>query len=101
MSGRAILHEAMQSPKIAAVVSAATTTTGAGTIFDWIPDDIGKLATVMGLMLSVILIRVHLKMLEKINLENEAMRAEKEERLRVAAERKVKGEPVRRDYDAN
>ena len=89
MNGREIAQELIHNPKFAAAVSAATTTTGAGTIFDWIPDDIGKLATLVGLLLSILLIRVHLKMLEKINLENAAMREEREERLQVAAERKL------------
>lgn len=49
------------SPKVAGVVSAATTTTGLSTVFELIPDDIGKLATVIGIILSAVLIYTHLK----------------------------------------
>lgn len=66
-----------QSPKVAAVVSAVTTGTGAGTILDWIPNDIGKLATVVGIVLSCVLIWVHVINLKKAQLELETLRAEK------------------------
>lgn len=50
---------AMQSPKIAMAVSGGTITTGASTWLDMIPDDIGKLATMAGLLLSSVLIYNH------------------------------------------
>jgi hypothetical protein len=96
MSGKEIIHQLVESPKVAAIVSAATTTTGAGTIFDIIPDDIGKLATLVGIILTIILIRVHLLSLEKTKMEVEKMR---NDRIQAAIERKTKGEPVRRVSD--
>lgn len=96
MIGKEIIQQLAESPKVAAIVSAATTTTGAGTIFDIIPDDIGKLATLAGIILTVILIRVHLLSLEKTKMEVEKMR---NERIQAAIERKAKGESVRRLND--
>ena len=66
--------EIIHSPKVAAAVSAATTGTGLGSVLDLIPNDIGKLATLVGIILSVVLIRIHLlelSMLKKKNAEYE------------------------------
>ena len=52
----------MSSP-ITTATSAATatltTSSGIATVLQWIPDDIGKLATLVGLILSAVLIRYH------------------------------------------
>jgi N-acyl-L-homoserine lactone synthetase len=52
----------MSSP-ITTATSAATatltTSSGIATVLQWIPDDIGKLATLVGLVLSAVLIRYH------------------------------------------
>ena len=48
------LTHALQNSKIAAFVSAGTGATGTMTMFDWIPGDIGKLASLIGLILSII-----------------------------------------------
>jgi hypothetical protein len=53
--------ELVQSAKIATGVSAATTTSGIATVLEWIPTDIGKLATLIGLILSTVLIFTHWK----------------------------------------
>ncbi len=45
--------------KLAATVAATTVSTGVSTWFDLIPDDIGKLASLAGLVLTVILIVIH------------------------------------------
>ena len=55
------LTSATQSIKIAASTSAATMTTGAATWLDWIPTDIGKLASLIGLALSIVLINGAIK----------------------------------------
>ena len=68
---RDTIQHLITSPKTAAVISTATTSTGLGTVLEWIPDSIGKLATLIGIILSVILIRVHLASLKKVNLEIE------------------------------
>jgi hypothetical protein len=50
-----------QDVKTGATVAGGTTATGVGTWFEYIPSDIGKLATVIGLVLSLVLIYVHLR----------------------------------------
>lgn len=68
------------SIKTAVITGAATTGTGVGTWFDVIPDDIGKLAALVGVILTSVLIVVHVTKLifdfKKCKLEIELMRAE-------------------------
>ncbi len=45
--------------KTAFAVAGATTATGVGSLLDWIPDDIGKAATLIGIILSLVLIFTH------------------------------------------
>lgn len=78
MSIRETASELAHNPKVAAAVASVTTGTGAGTILDFIPDDIGKLATLVGLVLSVILIRTHLIGLKNVKTESEINKIEKE-----------------------
>lgn len=72
---------ATTSAKTATAVAAVTTTTGVSTWLSWIPDEVGKLATVCGAVLSVVLIRVHLTSLEKLRTEIAIMRTKEDERL--------------------
>lgn len=58
---RDIVDQLSTSPKIALAVSTATAGTGGGTVIDLIPDDIGKLASLVGIILSVVLIYTHLR----------------------------------------
>lgn len=51
-----MVSDVLTSPKLAGSVSLGTTATGAATWLSWIPDDIGKLATVVGIALSLVLI---------------------------------------------
>lgn len=55
------IQQISQSAKIAAATSGATAGTGALTWLEWIPSDIGKLATLIGLTLSIVLIYTHIK----------------------------------------
>ena len=50
------LAEVAQSPKVGTAVAAGTSTSGLGTFLDLIPNDIGKLATLVGIVLSMVLI---------------------------------------------
>jgi len=50
----------IQDVRVGGVVATATTGTGIGTVLEWIPDDIGKLAVLVGIILSSILIFSHL-----------------------------------------
>ena len=54
------VSEAVTSVKTAGAVAAATITTGLSTWIDLIPDNIGKLASLAGLLLSFVLICVHI-----------------------------------------
>ena len=54
-----VAQEVASNPKIASVIAGSTAGTGMGTILDLIPDDIGKLATLIGIILSSVLIYTH------------------------------------------
>jgi len=69
MNVKEIAHEIINSPKVATIVVGSTAGTGAGSILDWIPDDIGKLAVLISIILSMVLIPVHLVKLKKERLE--------------------------------
>ena len=90
-------------PSVGGVVAAVTTTSGLGLVLNYIPDDIGKLATLVGIILSTVLIRNHLRKgqadLEKTQLEINALRAKEEEREEAARLRKLSGSPTRREDD--
>ena len=72
------IQQISQSAKIAAATSATTFGTGTATWLEWIPTDIGKLATVIGITLSTVLIYTHIKKLgrdkEKHELEMDILR---------------------------
>ena len=74
------LRDVATDPRLAYPVSAATTATG--TFFDMIPSDIGKLATLVGIALSIVLIYTHLRKgrieYKKIQLEMELLRMQRE-----------------------
>lgn len=50
------LTDVIQNTVIAVSTSVVTVTTGTATWLDWIPIDIGKLASLIGLVLSIVLI---------------------------------------------
>lgn len=54
-----LLGRILTDAKTAIGASAATITTGTATSLQWIPDDIGKLATLLGVILTSILIITH------------------------------------------
>lgn len=53
-------HEILNQTKVAVTAAVTTISSGIGMIFDLIPDDIGKLATLVGIVLSSVLIRNHI-----------------------------------------
>lgn len=55
------IQQISESAKVAAATSATTAGSGMATWLEWIPSDIGKLATLIGLTLSIVLIYTHLK----------------------------------------
>ena len=64
--------------KTAIVVAAGSVSSGLGTVFNLIPDDIGNLATLTGIILSSVLIYTHWRKgrieYEKTRLEIELMK---------------------------
>lgn len=68
------------SPKVATGIVAATTGSGVGTWLDWIPNDIGKLASLVGIVLSLVLIAVHVTVFRKHRLELEMLKEEQRKR---------------------
>ncbi len=50
------VKELIVNPKTVAAVSTATTSSGLSTWFEWIPSDIGKVAVVIGILLSSVLL---------------------------------------------
>lgn len=63
--------EVLQNPKTGVAVSTTTTGSGLGTVLDLIPNDIGKLATVVGILLSLTIIYVHIARLRMDKQRNE------------------------------
>lgn len=53
----AIMHDI----KVGSSIAVATFSSGTATFLHWIPPEVGKLATLIGIFLSVVLIYVHLK----------------------------------------
>jgi hypothetical protein len=70
---RDIFTMLMEGPKTAVAVSLSTATTGGLQWFDLIPDDIGKLASFVGVVLTIVLIVNHIR---RGNLEVRKLRAE-------------------------
>jgi len=91
------VKELMADPRIGAAVASGTV--GTGTIIDLIPDGIGKVSMLIGMILSILLIRVHYANLQKIKMEVGIMKRKEEERLEAARLRKEEGQPLRREED--
>jgi len=93
----------LQNAKIAGGVAAATTGTGLGTILDLIPDDIGKLATLVGAILAAVLIYTHLRRMQldrrKILLEIAILEQRETERRQAIEARLRQGGELRREED--
>lgn len=66
--------------KVGIVTAASTTGSGIGTVLNWIPDDIGKLATLVGLIVSCIVGYAHWRLAQKTKTETELLRKELHDR---------------------
>lgn len=85
---------ASQNVKLAASTSLATATTGTITWLEWIPSDIGKLATLIGIALSTILIYTHIKKAQRdkeLHIIEMAKKQLELEQLRARARRNEEG----------
>ena len=82
MSVKNMLREIVQDPKIASMVSTMTTGAGLAAILDLIPNNIGKLATLVGVVLSLVLIYTHWRKgrieYKKIQLEIDLLKKNQE-----------------------
>jgi hypothetical protein len=76
MGWQEVSHEVIQHPKTGAVVASATTSTWLAWLLDLIPDDIAKLAAVVGIFLSCTLIYVHWLRAMKVRLEIQLLKAQ-------------------------
>jgi len=103
MSVKESMQQLVANPKIASGVSAMTTGTVLGTFLALIPDDIGKLATLVGVILSLVLIYTHWRKgrieYQKAQLEILILEEKEAERIEAANKRKRAGEPTRRRED--
>lgn len=77
------LVELASNPKVATGVVAGTTSTGVGTWLYWIPNDIGKLASLVGIILSIVLIAVHVTVFRKHAIELEILKEEQKSRRKT------------------
>ena len=89
--GKEALEQIATSPKTGALIASATTTTGLGTFLDWIPTDIGKLATLVGILLSIVLIYTHVLSVKKTRLEILILEEKEAERIEAANRRNRRG----------
>jgi hypothetical protein len=80
VSAKEQLMQYATSVKAAAITGTATTGAGVSTWFDVIPDDIGKLASLIGICLTAVLIVFHIRKgmldIKKTQLEIELIKAE-------------------------
>lgn len=80
------INHTINSVKLAWTSAVTTLGVGLGTIMEFIPDDIGKLASVFGIVLTTILIVNHWRMAplnrENKRLETENKRLENEKLMR-------------------
>lgn len=86
MNAKEVLIEIAQNPKTGHAVAGGTLTNGIGYVLGMIPDDIGKLGTIIGALLSATLIYVHIGKF-RADMKSRALADEKSkievERLRL------------------
>lgn len=63
-------------------VAAATVVSGAGQWMNWVPDDIGKLATLLGVILTIVMIAVQVNKVIWDNKKNKNFLIEQELRIK-------------------
>lgn len=82
MSVKEQILSAASNTKAGATIAAVTTGTGVGSTFEYIPDDIGKIAAVIGIILSTVICRLHLVNIKKIKLEMKILRQREADRIK-------------------
>ncbi len=89
----------MNDVKVAATVALSAMGTGLSMFLALIPNDIGKLASLVAIVLTAVLIRNHLRNGRKLQLEIRALQAAEEERKEQAEDRRRQGLPTQRVDD--
>lgn len=74
---KSVASEVLHSQAVGGSVVVGTIWTWCASLLDYIPDDIGKLASVLSMILVIVLIRAHLANTKKTNLEIEALEKKK------------------------
>ena len=64
----------LESPPVGHAVAGGTLTTGVATWLNLIPNEIGKLATLVGIVLSLVLIVMHIRKMRHDSAESELRR---------------------------
>jgi len=93
------LVEQIGTPKLGASVSAATTSAGVGTMWGWLPQDIGEVAALVGIALSCVMIYATVLKIKRERLELRDLASKEAERIAAAEWRKVRGLPLMRGDD--
>lgn len=88
--------DAVQNPKLGAAVGAATAATG--TFLDWLPDSvISKLAAILGILLTIVLIVVQVRKYRSLVLEEKIKSIQLEQILAPAEFQQVQQEVDQRE----
>jgi len=77
---KSVLAGMATSPKTAIALGSATAASGLSTVLEWIPNDIGKLASAMGALLSFVLI-IYWLVCIRIKITESRIINEKERRM--------------------
>lgn len=98
-----MIQEIANNPKTGHVVGTVTAAIGSSTWFGWIPDDIGKGGTLVGIVLSLALIINHTRKeiheSKRRQLELRILEADADKKEAEVKARKVAGLPTRRIDD--
>ena len=94
------VQNVVENTKVIGTVSTATTAAGLGTVLNYIPDILGSVATMAGILLSWFLIRKVRMETAKIKLEMDALRGRERKRHDVIDSRHEAGEDCRREGDS-
>ena len=91
--------EQLGNPKAAATISAATTGAGLSSIWGWLPSDIGEVAAVVGIILSIVMIYSTILRIRRERLEYRFLVDRERKRIEKARQRVATGQPARRCDD--
>ena len=93
------VQSVVENTKVVGTVSTVTTAAGLGTVLNYLPDVLGSVATMAGIMLSWFLIRKVRMETRKIKLEMDVLRDREQARQDEIETRVESGEPCRREGD--